>query len=217
MHHRLELIMPPTDDIASAVEQILAPWNENLPLDDEDNYRAKFAFFDWYQIGGRYSGKKLIDAIPEEQMKRFYDELNRMKITVSCVTAGKQTLQPESQVELVNATWRSMFPDHPIQECPLFDNYVGADGDVMKLADLPAGAKARRVIIARKTDDGLEASLMVSGDFWNGVTWLDTAWDITIRSALEMNAKMIENFRPEIAAKRTPGPDWLVVTVDCHS
>lgn len=52
MHSHIEIIFPPnTKNINEAVEQILKPFDENV----EEN---KNTFYDWYEIGGRWSGYK---------------------------------------------------------------------------------------------------------------------------------------------------------------
>lgn len=55
MHYCLELIMPPTDDVKAAVEQILAPFRE----ENTDPDASRQPFWDWYIVGGRWSGHKL--------------------------------------------------------------------------------------------------------------------------------------------------------------
>ena len=56
MHSHLELIIPSTTDIKGSVETVLAPFSE-----DTNNSHA---FWDWYEIGGRWSGLKLKNAKP---------------------------------------------------------------------------------------------------------------------------------------------------------
>ncbi len=49
MHYHLEIILPPTEDIEKAIAEILQQFDEN----EEENTNS---FWDWYQIGGRYTG-----------------------------------------------------------------------------------------------------------------------------------------------------------------
>jgi hypothetical protein len=216
MHYHLEIVMPPTDDVTAAIEQILAPFDEN-GANDED-HSTRYAFWDWWQIGGRYGSDKMLAAFDKDRVAAFYKLLNESKITISGVRAGKPTLQPVDQAETVNMMWGDAFPESPVRECPLFDNYTGDNGDVMKLADVPTGVTCSHVIVAAHyKDEGLEAVFMVQDSIWNGVTHCKTAWDGTLAGALAMAAEGRSHYKPEYAAKRTPQPDWLVVTVDYHS
>jgi hypothetical protein len=58
---------------------------------------------------------------------------------------------------------------------------------------------------------------MLQRYFWNGANYQKTAWDGTLKSALEKYSKRLDRMNPEHAAKIRPQPDWLVVTVDYHS
>ena len=57
MHYHLEIIMPPTKDVEEAVRQVLEEYSESWT--DEDGNPSSRAFYDYYVIGGRYSGEKL--------------------------------------------------------------------------------------------------------------------------------------------------------------
>lgn len=57
MHYHCETIMPPVKDVEIAVENILNPFNENVP--ESADYDPRDAFFDFYSIGGRFAGAKL--------------------------------------------------------------------------------------------------------------------------------------------------------------
>ena len=53
MHYHCEIILPPGVPIKETVAQVLRPFNETLPEDDEGKCPG---FWDWYQIGGRWTG-----------------------------------------------------------------------------------------------------------------------------------------------------------------
>ena len=53
MHYHCEIILPETDDIESAIASVLAPFNENGRNDYCPDHHA---FWDFYAIGGRWSG-----------------------------------------------------------------------------------------------------------------------------------------------------------------
>ncbi|HEY6437871.1 MAG TPA: hypothetical protein VIY47_14870, partial [Ignavibacteriaceae bacterium] len=103
MHYHLEIIMPPTDNVKEKISEILAPFDED-PKDDE---RGRNAFWDWYVIGGRYSGQHLLSKYEGEKLEAFYEELNRNNITVSGLVSGKQELKPVEQIPFVDALWQT--------------------------------------------------------------------------------------------------------------
>jgi len=217
MHYHLEIVMQPTSDVVAAVKQILAPFYNNL--EESDDHRTKHAFWDFCEIGGRYSGDKLMAALGKDRIDGFMQALRDAGITVSGAQFGKPTLQPSAQAKMVDAMWRDAFPDSPVRDCPLFDNYKGTFGDVMALRDCPKDMSCNHVIIAGPTydNDGLEALCMFTADMWNGVNYQRTTWDKTVGSAISEYAKWLKNATSEYAATRIPNDDWLVVTVDYHS
>ena len=221
MHIHLEVIMPPTDNVEATVAQILAPFDENPPKEDDEDYvDTSNSFWDYWLIGGRWSGKKIKAKLGQDRIEAFSNLLSEKKVTVSSLRAGKPTLQPASQIPAIDALWREHFPDSPVKECLLFDHYKGNTGDVMRLDELPAEFEAGHVIIAGPSyrDDGsLEATYMIQDEAWNGVTHVKADWDGKVSSAIEKHLKHIESYKPEYIAKQTPKPDWLVVTVDYHS
>jgi len=66
MHSLLEIIMPPTDDVEGAIATIMAPFNEQPDEDQEDV--SSYTFWDWYVIGGRFSGSKLQSRLDPEKI-----------------------------------------------------------------------------------------------------------------------------------------------------
>ncbi len=219
MHFQLEVILPPVENLEEALEQILKPFSEN-GKDEEGDYN-RHGFYDYYVIGGRWSGNKILANIKKEDLDKFYSTLTERKITVSGLQFGKQTLSPESQIPMVDQLWNEFFPDSPVKVCPLFGHYKGNIGDVMALKDIPKkDFQVSRVIIAKQYWEDtkkLEAGYMLSDSIWNGVTWQDTKWDGTIKSALEDVEKDLKNAKEEYKNKNMPTPDWLCVTIDYHS
>ncbi len=215
MHYHLEIIMPPTDDVEGAVKMIMEPFDEN-GSEDED-HDTKHAFWDWYVIGGRWAGAKMLDKFGREKLSDFHKMLSEKKITVSGVQAGKPTLQPAEQIATVDAMWREAFPDSGFDVCPLFDHYKDDVGDVMKLGELPATLCSHVIIAGPGYSCPIEAHYMVSDAIWNGVTHVATAWNGTIEAALAEWDKKLDSYREEWRITHTPSPDWLVVTVDYHS
>lgn len=194
MHYKLEIIMPPTDDVEGAVEKIMEPFSEY-------NEDSKHTFWDFYSIGGRWAGNKVEARIDPKILEEFYQWCKDEKITVSSVQCGKQTLSPADQIPKVDEKWQEMTGlDGP---CLIFDHagsgYGSLDGDVCKLSELPEGYTASHVIIA---DNDGRVLLMLEDLLWRGDNGTD--WDGKVQSAIDK-------------CEVTPTEDWLAVTVDYHS
>lgn len=222
MHYNLEVIMPPVNNVEQAIADILEPFNEN----NEEN---KYSFWDFYSIGGRYSGSKAEFLLGEDRIKEFMKHLQDIGITVSSIQFGKQELSPASQIPLVDKLWNEWFPDSKIKTCPLFshsnDRYNKTIegclyGDILTLGETPLHYKPTHVIIAAP-DYGdplkMRAEFMITDSIYNGVCFLEVKWKGTLKHAIEIHKKRIKNYTPEARKKYTPKKDWLVVTIDCHS
>jgi len=68
VHFCLEIIMPPTQDVSAAVEQIMKRYDENGS--DDDGCRNSHAFWDWYVIGGRYAAPTV--TVQEHKPKGYH-------------------------------------------------------------------------------------------------------------------------------------------------
>ena len=232
-HSHLEVIMPHVDDVKAALEQILAPFDKNPPVkegetEDErsDRYYArKYAFWDWWVIGGRWSSNKFIASFDEQRLENFRKKLVGLKVTVSGFQCGKETLQPESQIATVDALWNESFPNSPIKSCPFFshfnDQYKHTEGfpDILPLGETPKDMKCERVIVAGLDYKGesYKANFMVQDSMYNGVNYIDCKWDGTLKSALKMQEERVKTYSDDWKAKLTVRPDWISVTVDYHS
>ncbi len=214
MHYHCEIIMPPIDPLFSIekvhehVTQVMAPFDENL----EDNQHS---FWDWWVIGGRWSGEHQTSQYSKERLSDFYAELKKMGTTVSGLKFGKDELQPTSQTAAVDELWRKFFPEYEGEHCPLFKHAGDSlSGDVCRLGDVSDKLTAARVIISAV--DGT-ANYMVSADIWNGVIFQDTTWDGNVWRAVEDFRKHSKRYRREWLDRNLPKENWLAVTVDYHS
>lgn len=233
MHYHCEIVIPPTMDIEAAVSSVLKPFDEDPRERDEDT-DTRHSFWDFWVIGGRWAGHKLLAQYDQAKIDEFYEWCKAEKITVAGLQCGKQELSPASQIPKVDAKWNKMFPSATPIACPLFNHSNNQYGkglsstlpkDVSRLADVPAGLKCSRVIFAKpsyqpetKEHDGpLEAGWMLAEDSWNGCNHMKVDWDGTFHSALEKYRESLKNYREEYAARVIPKDDWLVVTVDYHS
>jgi hypothetical protein len=216
-HYHLEIIMPPTEDVEKAVEQILAQFDENAEGEDAD---TRSAFWDFWVIGGRWAGAKMQAAVGQDKIDAFYEWAKKQKIMVSRLQFGKQNIPDANQRAMVDAKWSELCPDFR-GPCPMFqhaNDQYSSDSvlplDVCRLDQMPTGLTASRVIIAgprfRKPTER-EAAYMLTSSIWNGCTWQDTKWDGLVSSAIAQHQEQ------ERRDEHKPAADWLVVTVDYHS
>lgn len=234
MHYHLEIILPPdTPNIEAAIESVMAQFDENQP--DDDDHDTRHSFWDFYVIGGRWAGTKLMAKYDQVKISEFKKWMQDEHITVSGFRAGKQTLQPDSQIPKVVAKWNEMFPSEDVAflPCPMFshsNDQYGRDGKGMITGDICKLGEAKniscsRIIFAgnsfaRETSDftgNLEARFMLSEDFWNGVNHVKSKWDGKVKTAVEMCADNLKNAKEEYREKMLPTDDWIMVTVDYHS
>lgn len=217
MHHHLEIILPPTDNVEAAIAEILAPFCENQSDANED--RNSNQFWDWYVIGGRWAGNKLLQTIGKDKIAAFYEVLHAERVTVSGLQAGKPTLSPPGQEEKVDRLWNKSFPNLPIKCCPLFDNYKENYWDIASFSDLSGDISCSHLIIAGLDwkKEKLEATFALQERIWNGTNFQEITWDGTLGAALALHEKSLKNYKEEYANERRPKADWLVVTVDYHS
>lgn len=228
MHYHCEIVIPPDVNVEEAVASIMEPFDENTDSDDSSGH----AFWDWYVIGGRFAGNKLLASLDRAGLDAFYAWMKEEKITVSGFQAGKPSLSPSDQTTKVDWKWSELFNAGVLTACPLFehsnDQYASEstiEGDVMRLAEVPEGLTCSRVVFGGRkfdSDDNdwtgpIEATFMLCDSQWNGVNHMKIDWDGRLVSAVEMWKKDLERCAEKYKAKNGPAEDWLVVTVDYHS
>lgn len=207
-HYHCEIVLPAgTADVGAAIAAVLKPFCEQGNADNEDS-EPRYAFWDWYALGGRWSGEHVLAGLDKARLAAFHAELQKREVTVSSFRAGKETLKPASQQEMVDALWREWFPASGLEQCPLFDHSVVGRYDITTLAKVPMALTCERVIVCHANEP--RADFMLVKSFYNGVYWQDAAWDGTLRHALELYAA-------RGYGKRIDHPDAVVVTVDYHS
>ena len=221
MHFPLEIIMPPceTEKINKCVEEVMAPFDENNKSEEASTFR----FWDWYEIGGRYSGNKIITSLSDEKIEDFYKKLKILNVTVSGARFGKNSLDPISQIPLVDELWRDMFPESGLEVCPLFSHSgKSLQGDISLLKDISPKSSAYAVLIAdhsRWGDQSLRPVYLIHKEMWNGVSFIRTDWDSSILSAVKKYEDKINERDKTGESWKRKGPkgDWFVITVDYHS
>lgn len=214
MHYHLELIIPPTGYVDDTVKDAMSAFAEEIYDPDYGEWRDNpQGFYDWYVIGGRWTGAKAEALISEDEIDLFTDHLMNIGITVSGLQAGKPTLQPVDQAETVDALWCQWFPQWPGTQCPLFDHY-NEGSDIWPLDAVPPGLTAAKVLIY----NGDYPVFMLDTEIWNGVTHQPTAWDGNVLDAAQQwrEALSTRSYNEDFKRKSTPGSDWLAVTIDFH-
>lgn len=225
MHYTLEIIMPPTENVEEALKTILEPFSEH----QED---SKYSFWDWYVVGGRFAGQKLLASFDKTKIDLFYEWCKSDGVTVAGLQCGKQELQPSSQIPKVDAKWNELFPENEGKACPLFSHsnnqYDSKDviqGDICSVKDIPKDFTAERFIIAaqgynhetKEYNGELEAVFMLSADFYNGVNFVSSDWKGNVLQGLKMAKKKNKNCSELYRKATTPKEDWLSITVDYHT
>lgn len=190
------------------LEEILGPWDENAP----DGTRNPHGFFDYWDLGGRWSGSKLIFRLKKQLgnglINEFQTKLSDMGVTVSAIQFGKQELTP-NWVKPVDDLWKDMTGRD--ERCPMFahsDSVI--EGDICPAQDV-LDFECCRVIIANlpsgyKPGDKMEIVHIQNEAVWNGVNYEKTAWNGKIGDAIE-NSRLHD----------VVGNDWISVTIDTHS
>ena len=213
MHYQAEVVLPPTNLISKRLETILGPYQEEREYNDEST-----AFWDWFVIGGRFSGKKIVDTLSAAKIRKFYEVIRERKITFCGLVCGKHEVEPESQIPEVDALWNEMFPDTFVH-CPLFQHSgTSLNGDIQLLGEVNGDISMSRFIVSGCKSESI--SFMLSDSFYNGVNHENTVWSAggcTFSNAMELLNEYLELHDKEWAAKARPKDDWLVVTVDYHS
>lgn len=217
-HEHNEIIMPPTSDVDAAIGAVMAPFSEHVDEDAD----TRFSFWDWYVIGGRWSGAKTESHLDPDDLESFNKWMVDEKVMVSALQFGKQTLADESTKQKVDAKWRELFPDAG-PRCTLFDHSNARNralpGDVCRLYEVSERLTAFRVVIAgpRYTGEGLEAVDRIERTMYNGTWFVDTAWDGNVLGAVERFRERAQRMLEEYRERVMPRHDWLVVTVDSHT
>lgn len=216
MHYHCEIIMPPVsiEDIPDVISEVLKPF-------DESNSENSNSFWDFYVIGGRWAGTKLISHYDKNKVDQFWEWLREEGITVSGLQCGKQELNPSFQNQKVDEKWNEMFPSESFVHCPLFNhsnNQYGEGltsslpGDIEKLSDVSRDLECNRVIICGKSYSSdsrnwtgpMEARFMLTQTQWNGVNHMKVDWDGKLFTALDKYKESLENYRNEFQVVNSP-------------
>jgi len=208
MHYHMEVILPNTTDVKGSLNKFLEQFSEN-------NEDSRTGFWDWWQIGGRYSASKAEALCDPQKLAEFYEELKKQKVTVSGLTWGKQELSPPSQEAFVDGLWLKYFPDSPMKHAPMFKHSGQEIGvmDICKVLEVPPLLNAYSVLICNDED----AATLLHKEMWNGCTHQKTEFNGNVSEAIAKHNESLKNYSDEYRERSIVRPDWLCVTVDYHS
>lgn len=217
-HYIAEILLPPDVPVEAGVAQVMTGFCEET----EEGKVRQADWWDFYKIGGRFSGHKLECRLDPQRLQAFREELAARQVTVHALTCGKPQLAPASQGARVDALWREWFPGQG-ESCPLFahsrDQYRSRgyyEDDVCLVRDIHERLTCSRLIVAGphwKEKDQVEACWMRVTSFWNGVEWQETDFDGSVRAGLEA----IQQDAQQYPGRAMFADDWQVVTVDYHN
>ena len=87
MHFHCEIVLPPeTTDIDSAIQSVMAQFDENQP-DDED-HDTRHSFWDFYVIGGRWAGTKLVAQYDQAKLEERIQKVESILQSFQVVSGG---------------------------------------------------------------------------------------------------------------------------------
>ena len=207
-HEHAEIVIPPTTNVEAALREVMESFR------DEETGEAEW--WDYWCIGGRWQGDKLLASIDPDRLQAFFDELAARKVTVSSVSTPPLIgISPASQIPGVDALWQEMFPDRG-SSCPLHQHAEIPDSAaICTVADVPERLQCHRLIIAALWKQGekmvLKPCVMRATELWNGVEYQDTNFGGYVKPVL------LECLAEPPRWWCKPEGDWLVVTVDSHN
>lgn len=226
MHAVAEIIIPPTKDIKASITTVMEYFIE----EDDKGEKPKGGHADWWdfwEIGGRFSGRKIECKIDPNKLTQFNEFLKDQNITVSPVTCGKHG------IERVDICTVATIPDELTCDRliiaglePNFEEW-SRNFDLAK-AEFGVGVteesffhqhprwnEARRKAddVTPKTELCVQRMWLLS--YWNTVEWQPTAFEGNVKKALaDMRTQpRLSDEYPWCGWE----DDYLVVTVDYHN
>lgn len=195
MHYHAEVWLPSNDvDIDEALTTALAPHEEKYNEDAD----TTLGFWDWYQIGGRWTGQHVPNYSPErdgrniEQCEQCLgtgfrnDGIGHAARTkdpsYTCNTCGEYDEETK--------TWRHG-PNGPGKRMKWPTSWARFDGDVISLMNAPADLTCATLIVGDQVFHQEE---------WTGAEWRKTDFDGSVIKRL----------------KKLGVTDGVLVTVDYH-
>jgi len=164
MHFHCEIVIPEDGDVTEAVERAMAPFR-----DTESEGQARPAFdFDWYQIGGRYTGSKS-DYDPATDPQNI--ETCRL-----CNGTGQRS-------DPLGLAAREKNPAYSCNGCDGAGTctkwptqWASHAGDIIPVSATPDTLRAYTLILPNGT--------VLVQENWNGEKWEKTGFDGNVLAAL---------------------------------
>lgn len=199
MHYHAEVWIKTNEDIESQIEKIMAPYNENLEVeqreeDGETYWTNPDGFWDWWQIGGRWKGQHVAN----------YDSMedpDHMQICEICYGTGDRpgwvTYGDEGE---------RLFKDDWARECNGCNSCNGTGSslkwttqwlqhpqDVIPVSEIPEELTCATLIVGDK---------VYHDSYWNGNGFVET----------EFKEQTIKGKLIELGVT-----DGYLITLDYHS
>ena len=89
MNQRIEILMPPTDNVRLAVDVAMEPYG----VEAEGEHAVKPSWWDWYVIGGRWLGAKLLPLdLPDGELEARIGEEDGVKASTYTLREATKSL-----------------------------------------------------------------------------------------------------------------------------
>jgi hypothetical protein len=186
VHYHAEIYLENLEDVESQVAEIMEPYDENLAVEEYEEDGEVFSrnpnsFWDWYQIGGRWTGSH-----------DDYDPTNDQKnLEICSLCEGTGFRNDELGIET-----RLNDPTYTCNGCGSYDyeNKQWKDSGYGKGVRLKWATQWKRydgdVCSIKNVKDDLGcATLIVNNQIyteeeWNGTDWVKTDFDGKVKSKL---------------------------------
>lgn len=198
MHYHLELWLPSNENVEAQVADILTPYRED---NEESDIPSNERFWDWYQIGGRWTSIHNPEYDPEK------DERNWEFCTL-CNGSGMRTWTHHNEIarnSLFNETsdvkiepfeklipcnacttgadHTPVIPSKPGWKVKWPTAWADVEYDIMEVEKVPDDLNAFGVMVNGQLGDAYYDQLFVK-HIWNGSEIVETDFDGNVKAAL---------------------------------
>ena len=180
------------------------------------------AFYDWYQVGGRFKYRKLVQNQSEEEIKEFTSAAKDIDNNFSDIT-NIINERDKKQINKLKQIWKKTFPDKD-ENCPFINKlsrkhdetecYVDHFPYLTALGETPKNLDLGTILFT--TPDRC-----ISFIFPDQLKLIfDKPIDSvphTIKHALLYYEKVIDRLWPGQKERLTPNDEWIALTIDYHN
>jgi len=187
MHSSVLIIAEPQENYPLYVQKVMEPYSEE---------ESKNGWWDWYVIGGRWSGELTEIKLDQDKLKKIREEFEKQGL--NWISMEKTN---EIQKEKSHKLWREFFGNEwKDEEIPIYrDSYAenGFNDDIQPVSNFTP-EQLKLLNTAHVIDkDGCYSYDSV----WSGKTYLEDK---------EWNEKFYERFLADLK------PTDMLIIVDCH-